>query len=142
MSDETDLPERWTITASDRTLITKRHSSSRLGFAVLLAFFREHGRFPRAVSETNRMMIEAIARQRLSVRIDVHEAGSPDFHATLTARRVPLTSASLRAALVRYPLMPSRVLGLIHWQALRLWLKRTPFYRKPPHVPGQGSVRP
>jgi DUF1365 family protein len=78
---------------------------------------------------------------RLSVRMDVHEVGSPDFHATLTARRVPLTSSSLRAALVRYPLMPARVLGLIHWQALRLWLKRTPFYRKPPHIPGHGSVR-
>jgi DUF1365 family protein len=78
---------------------------------------------------------------RLSVRMDVHEVGSPDFHATLTARRVPLNSRSLRAALVRYPLMPARVLGLIHWQAFRLWLKHTPFYRKPPHVPGQGSVR-
>ena len=78
---------------------------------------------------------------RLSVRMDVHESGSPDFHATLTARRVPLTSASLRSALVRYPLMPARVLGLIHWQAVRLWLKRTPFYRKPPHVPGKGSAR-
>lgn len=79
--------------------------------------------------------------ERLSVRMDVHETGSPDFHATLTARSVPLTSATLRAALVRYPVMPARVLSLIHWQAFRLWLKRTPFYRKPPHVPGQGSVR-
>ena len=79
--------------------------------------------------------------EQLSVRMDVHEVGSPDFHATLTARRVPLTSATLRSALFRYPLMPARVLALIHWQAVRLWLKRTPFYRKPPHVPGQGSVR-
>jgi DUF1365 family protein len=78
---------------------------------------------------------------RLSVRMDVHEAGSRDFHATLTARRLPLTAASLRSALVRYPLMPARVLGRIHWQALRLWLKRTRFYRKPPFVPGQGSVK-
>ncbi len=78
---------------------------------------------------------------RLSVRMDVHEAGSRDFHATLTARRLPLTAASLRSVLVRYPLMPARVLGRIHWQALRLWLKRTRFYRKPPFVPGQGSVK-
>jgi len=78
---------------------------------------------------------------RLSVRMDVHEAASRDFHATLTARRLPLTAASLRSVLVRYPLMPARVLGRIHWQALRLWLKRTRFYRKPPFVPGQGSVR-
>ena len=73
--------------------------------------------------------------------MDVHEAGSRDFHATLTAHRLPLTAASLRSVLVRYPLMPARVLGRIHWQALRLWLKRTRFYRKPPFVPGQGSVK-
>jgi DUF1365 family protein len=77
----------------------------------------------------------------LSVRMDVHEAGSRDFHATLTARRLPLTARSLRSVLVRYPLMPARVTWLIHWQALRLWVKRTRFYRKPPFVPGRGSVK-
>jgi DUF1365 family protein len=81
------------------------------------------------------------AGERLSVRMDVHETGSRDFHATLTARRVPLTARSLRSVLIRYPLMPARVLGLIHWQAVRLWLKRTRSYRKPPYVPGKGSVR-
>jgi DUF1365 family protein len=77
----------------------------------------------------------------LSVRMDVHEVGSRDFHATLTARRLPLTARSLRSVLVRYPLMPARVTALIHLQALRLWLKRTRFYRKPPFVPGHGSVK-
>lgn len=79
--------------------------------------------------------------ERLGVRMDVHESASRDFHATLTARRVPLTRSSLRAALVRYPLMPARVVARIHWQAVRLWFKRTPFHRKPPFVPGKGSVR-
>lgn len=78
---------------------------------------------------------------KLSVRMDVHEIGSLDFHATLTARRVPLTARTLRAVLVRYPMMPARVLGLIHWQAVRLWLKRTRVYRKPPYMPGTGSVK-
>ncbi len=80
--------------------------------------------------------------ERLGIRMDVHEEGSRDFHATLNARRMPLTGRSLRSVLVRYPLMPARVLGRIHWQAARLWLKRTRFYRKPPFVPGKGSVRP
>jgi DUF1365 family protein len=77
---------------------------------------------------------------KLAVRMDVHEVGSRDFHATLTATRRPLTGASLRSVLVRYPMMPARVIALIHWQALRLWVKRTQFYRKPPFVPGRGSV--
>ena len=79
--------------------------------------------------------------ENLSVRMDVHEQGMHDFHATLNVRRLPLTARSLRAVLVRYPLMPAKVIGLIHWQALRLLLKRTPFFRKPRFVPGQGSWR-
>jgi DUF1365 family protein len=78
---------------------------------------------------------------KLSVRVDVHETGNHDFHATLTATRRPLTGASLRSALLRYPLMPLRVITLIHWQALRLWLKRVRVYRKPPFVPGEGSAK-
>jgi DUF1365 family protein len=79
--------------------------------------------------------------RRLSIRMDVHQAHHPDFHATLTASRRPLTAASLRSVLVRYPLMPARVTALIHWQALRLSLKRTPFFTKPPFVAGEGTRR-
>jgi DUF1365 family protein len=79
--------------------------------------------------------------ERVDARIDVHEQDAPDFHATLTARRVELTPASLRAALLRYPLMPARVIAGIHWQALRLALKGTPFFRKPGFEAGKGSAR-
>lgn len=78
---------------------------------------------------------------RLVVRIDVHEEGSPDFVATLVARRVELTSRTLLAALCRQPLQPAVVVGRIHWQALRLWLKGARFFRKPPFVSGQGTVK-
>ena len=44
-------------------------------------------------------------------------------------------------ALIRYPLMSQQVTGLIHLQAARLWLKRVPFFHKPPFVPGEGSVK-
>ena len=37
--------------------------------------------------------------------------------------------------------MPVQVIALIHWQALRLWLKRVPFHHKPAFVPGEGSVK-
>ena len=41
--------------------MTKRHAN-QLGFAVLLAFFRDRGRFPRTASETNRAIVQDIAR--------------------------------------------------------------------------------
>lgn len=79
--------------------------------------------------------------EQVAVRIDVHEEGMPDFVATLVARRVELTPRSLLAALVRQPLMPARVVARIHWQALRLKLKGARHFRKPPFLPGQGTVR-
>jgi DUF1365 family protein len=79
--------------------------------------------------------------EKLSVRMDVHEPGSRDFHATLTARRVPLTAASLRGVLVRYPMMPAVVTLRIHLQAARLWLKRVRVHHKPPFEPGRGTVK-
>ena len=36
--------------------------------------------------------------------------------------------------------MTFQVTALIHVQALVLLAKRVPFHRKPPYVPGQGSV--
>jgi DUF1365 family protein len=50
----------------------------------------------------------------------------PIFDATLTLRRRPWTAASLRAALLRQPLMTAKVIGAIHWEALRLRLKGLP----------------
>jgi DUF1365 family protein len=70
-------------------------------------------------------------RDRLAVHIDELDDGEKYFDATLLLERRPLTSTSLAAALVRYPHMTARTIGMIHWQALRLWLKRAPFFRKP-----------
>ena len=40
-------------------------------------------------------------------------------------------AASLRHAFFGMPMMTLGVILRIHWQALRLWLKRVPFIRKP-----------
>ena len=75
---------------------------------------------------------------RIHVRDD---DGSRPLTAVLHGRGRPLTTRSLVRTLVRYPLMPLRVTVLIHWQALRLFLKRVPFHHKPEFVAGEGSVR-
>ena len=77
----------------------------------------------------------------LWARIHVREGEKRPLTAVLHLERNELTNASLGRMLVRYPLMPLQVTALIHWQALRLFAKRVPFHRKPPFVPGSGSVR-
>jgi DUF1365 family protein len=68
---------------------------------------------------------------RLYVHMDVLRAGGCEFDATLALNRLPLNAASLRRVLCRYPMMTLQVLGHIHWQALRLWLKGTPVHSHP-----------
>lgn len=53
------------------------------------------------------------------------------FDATLVMKREELTSGSLSRALARFPWMTARVVVGIYWQALRLYLKRVPFYTHP-----------
>ena len=38
--------ESWTLTPEDHALALSKHRRTRLGFAVLLAFFRSRGRIP------------------------------------------------------------------------------------------------
>lgn len=48
---------------ADLALVMAKHHDNRLGFAVLLAFFRNRGRFPRAAGEIDPLFVEEIAQQ-------------------------------------------------------------------------------
>ncbi len=71
-----------------------------------------------------------VRADRIGIWID-YRGGRGRLFATLTGRRRRLTTARLLAALLRRPLGSLRVLGLIHWQALKLWRKGAPFHRRP-----------
>ena len=53
------------------------------------------------------------------------------FDATLTLRREPLSRRGLMRLLARWPWMTMKVLLGIYWQALRLFIKRTPIFSHP-----------
>lgn len=66
--------------------------------------------------------------ERLVVHMDTIEDGQAFFDATLNLKREPWTARSLRRALLAHPWMTAKVIAAIHWEALRLYLKRAPVY--------------
>jgi DUF1365 family protein len=70
-------------------------------------------------------------RQRLFVHMQNRRNGQLMFDATLQLKQRPLTTLGLLGMLAAFPLMTLKVILAIHWQALRLWAKRTPIFDHP-----------
>lgn len=68
--------------------------------------------------------------ERLALQIDDYTEGSRTLTTTLTGERQELTTARLAWFTLKYPLITVRVIALIHWHALRLWMKRVPWFAK------------
>lgn len=71
-----------------------------------------------------------INEDRIGIWID-YTSGNGGLIATLTGARKPLTNEAVLRACLRRPFGSRRVLALIHWQALKLWIKRAPFFTRP-----------
>jgi DUF1365 family protein len=71
-----------------------------------------------------------IRADAIAIRI-AYRSGDERLVATLTGPRRPLTNAAILRAALRRPFGSRRVLGLIHWQALRLWWKGARYRARP-----------
>ncbi len=69
--------------------------------------------------------------ETLNVHFMNYFEGQKIFDATLTLARREITSHNLTRVLLSYPPMTLKVVTMIHWQALRLWLKGAKFYLHP-----------
>jgi DUF1365 family protein len=68
---------------------------------------------------------------RTVARIDHDDAQGPLLQTSVSGMLAPLTQRSAWRAFVAMPLMSFGVIARIHWQALKLWSRRVPFFRKP-----------
>ena len=86
---EQELVEFWTLTDSEKQLLEQRTESGRLGYAVLIKFFRIEGRFPLYNKEAPQSAIDFLADQlnsSASVWLDFPLKGRSSERARATIR--------------------------------------------------------
>ena len=64
-------------------------------------------------------------------QIDYHDRDGKLLVTTIDGRARPLTAGHALRVFLAFPFLTAGVLARIHWQALKLWLKRVPFFSKP-----------
>ena len=72
-----------------------------------------------------------VPTDRLTVHMENSREGSKVFDATLVLQRKEITAGSLARVLSHFPFMTLKIVGAIHWQALKLWLKGAPVHDHP-----------
>lgn len=66
-------------------------------------------------------VLQPAGKTRVSVKVSDNDGLM--LSASLAGERRPLTNASLARIFITHPLLTAKVIGAIHWEALRLWLK-------------------
>lgn len=77
---------------------------------------------------------------RLRITINQEMPDGLLLHASVDVVRRPLTDRTLLRMFVRHPLVTHKTIGLIHWHALRLWLRGARFHRHRDVVPMKPEV--
>lgn len=73
----------------------------------------------------------AIPTQKLDINIDDYDKDDQRFFiSNLKGTKKALTSINMLRYFFTIPLMPLQVMGLIHWQAFKLWIKKIKYHPK------------
>jgi TnpA family transposase len=134
MPDDGNAVEAWMLTPADHALVMTKNGANRLGFAVLLLFYRTHGRFPRKPIEIGEATVVRVARQ-LGVESDDHDwydttsrtwkRHRAEIRAWLGFREATVADAELLEALLRDQIpaigvVPDQLIALVETRCREL----------------------
>jgi DUF1365 family protein len=74
---------------------------------------------------------EPAAEVALTVAYYRNVGAAPTLIAVQRGQRLPATDAALLRCALQIPLMTVKVIGAIHWQALKIWLRGARYHRRP-----------
>ena len=81
------------------------------------------------ISPDGRYAVHVRDAEDLRISIVLRQDDEVVLSTSLILERRPMRDRTLLGLLVTRPLMTLRTIGLIHWHALRLWLRGAPFFR-------------
>ncbi len=72
----------------------------------------------------------SVPGEKLNIKIDTIKGEEKVFISTLTGKKKALTNKALLWYSICFPLIPLRIMFLIHWNAMLLWLKKIKYHPK------------
>ena len=72
--------------------------------------------------------------KKLMVKMKNFQGGKKVFDATLNLKRETFSTLNLIKFMLRFPFITLMVVFRIHWQALKLWIKKAPFFAHPKKI--------
>lgn len=76
----------------------------------------------------------------IAVSIQETDAAGTLLFASFAGRKKPFSSSEILSLFFSYPLMTLKIMGGIHWEALRLWIKGVPLVHRPAPPPEPVTV--
>jgi DUF1365 family protein len=78
--------------------------------------------------------------EKWAINIDNFNEDGISLASSIRGEALPLTSGRLLWFAVKYPLLSLKIILLIHWQALKLWVRKVPYFPKATNQDSQTDV--